>query len=82
MPFAGLWASLLAAFAIRFSGPKRASQIATLDPATNLKAAETYEVRISTGAKDLEGNPLSSQGSPVASGTNYAWRFTVAGPGQ
>jgi hypothetical protein len=45
---------------------------ATFDPDSDLAAGTTYTAMITTGAKDLAGNPLTS---------NYAWNFTTAGSG-
>ena len=41
---------------------------ATFSPASNLAPNTTYSVTITTGAKDLTGNPLAS---------NYIWSFTT-----
>ena len=42
---------------------------ATFTPSGNLAANTTYTATITTGAKDLAGNPLAS---------NFAWSFTTA----
>jgi N-acetylglucosamine-6-sulfatase len=41
---------------------------ATLDPTNSLQSGRTYKAVVSTGAKDLAGNPLAQQ---------KAWSFTV-----
>jgi Bacterial Ig-like domain len=44
------------------------SRQATLDPSANLRRGTTYKAVVSTGAKDLAGNPLAQQ---------KVWFFTV-----
>jgi hypothetical protein len=45
-----------------------ATHTATLDPTNSLRRRVTYKAVMSTGAKDLAGNPLPQQ---------YRWFFTV-----
>jgi hypothetical protein len=45
-----------------------ATDTATLDPTNSLRSRVTYKAVVSTGAKDLAGNPLAQQ---------YRWFFTV-----
>jgi hypothetical protein len=46
-----------------------ASHAATFTPATNLALSTLYTATITTGARDMFGNPLTS---------NYVWSFTTA----
>ena len=49
---------------------------AILDPSTNLQAGTTYTATVTTGATDLEGNPLD-QSSTLAGFQPKSWSFTV-----
>jgi hypothetical protein len=42
-------------------GYDAATDTATLDPTNSLRSWVTYKAVVSTGAKDLEGNPLAQQ---------------------
>jgi hypothetical protein len=50
---------------------------ATLDPSNSLKRGVTYKAIVSTGAKDMAGNPLD-QNSTTAGLQQKAWLFTVS----
>jgi hypothetical protein len=45
-----------------------ATRTAELDPASDLVADANYQVTVTTGAKDKEGNALSQ---------NHSWTFTT-----
>jgi N-acetylglucosamine-6-sulfatase len=50
---------------------------ATLDPTTSLRSGVTYRAVVSTGAKDVAGNPLDQ--NPAAAGLQQkVWSFTVS----
>jgi arylsulfatase A-like enzyme len=50
---------------------------ATLDPTTSLRSGVTYKAIVSTGAKDVAGNPLDQ--NPTTAGLQQkAWLFTVS----
>jgi hypothetical protein len=50
---------------------------ATLDPTNSLKRGVTYKAIVSTGAKDVAGNPLDQ--NPTTAGLQQkAWLFTVS----
>jgi N-acetylglucosamine-6-sulfatase len=54
-----------------------ATKKATLNPTNNLRLGTTYKAVVSTGAKDLAGNPLDQQ--PTTAGSQQkAWTFTVS----
>ena len=42
-------------------GYDAATDTVTLDPTNSLRSRVTYKAVVSTGAKDLEGNPLAQQ---------------------
>jgi len=46
-----------------------ATHTATLDPTHSLQKGVSYNAVVSTGTKDLEGNPLEQQ---------HGWSFTVS----
>jgi 3-oxoacyl-ACP reductase-like protein len=50
---------------------------ATLDPTTSLQKGATYKAIVSTGAKDVAGNPLDQNGS-MAGLQQKMWLFTVS----
>jgi hypothetical protein len=50
---------------------------ATLDPTNSLQSGVTYKAVVSTGAKDLAGNPLD-QNSTKTGSQQMAWFFTVS----
>jgi hypothetical protein len=53
-----------------------ATKKATLDPTTSLRKGLTYEAVVTTGAKDMAGNPLDQK--PTTKGLQpKAWSFTV-----
>jgi hypothetical protein len=49
---------------------------ATLDPTNSLRSRVTYKAVVTTGAKDLAGNPLDQNSSTTGS-QQKAWSFTV-----
>ncbi len=53
-----------------------ATDTATLDPTNSLRRGVTYKAVVSTGAKDLAGNPLD-QNSTTTGLQQKAWLFTV-----
>jgi parallel beta-helix repeat protein len=53
---------------VSYPDPNSPPYTAKLDPTNSLKAGVTYKAVITTGAKDLAGNPLAQQ---------YRWFFTV-----
>jgi hypothetical protein len=53
-----------------------ATKQATLDPTTSLRRGVTYKAVVSTGAKDVAGNPLDQ--NPTKAGLQQkVWTFTV-----
>ena len=53
-----------------------ATKKATLDPTNSLRRGVTYKAVVSTGAKDVAGNPLDQ--NPTAEGLQQkVWSFTV-----
>jgi hypothetical protein len=53
-----------------------ATKKATLDPTNNLRLGTTYKAVVSTGAKDLVGNPLD-QNTTTSGLQQKTWLFTV-----
>jgi hypothetical protein len=54
-----------------------ATDTATLDPTATLRSGVTYKAVVTTGAKDVAGNPLDQ--NPNLSGSQqYRWFFTVS----
>jgi hypothetical protein len=54
-----------------------ATDTATLDPTNSLQGGVTYKAVVSTGAKDVAGNPLDQ--NPTTTGLQQkAWSFTVS----
>jgi arylsulfatase A-like enzyme len=53
-----------------------ATKTATLDPTNPLRAGATYKAVVTTGVKDVAGNPLDQNGSTAGS-QQKAWLFTV-----
>jgi hypothetical protein len=49
---------------------------ATLDPTNSLRSRVTYKAVVTTGAKDLAGNPLDQ--NPTTGLQQKAWSFTVS----
>ncbi len=50
---------------------------ATLDPTNSLRRDVTYKAVVTTGAKDVAGNPLDQ--NPTATGLQQkSWYFTVS----
>jgi hypothetical protein len=49
---------------------------ATVDPANLLKSGVTYKAVVTTGARDLAGNPLD-QNPNKAGNQSKVWKFTV-----
>jgi hypothetical protein len=57
-------------------GYDASTDTATLDPANSLQRGVTYKAVVTTGAKDLAGNPLDQ--NPTTTGLQQkAWSFTV-----
>jgi hypothetical protein len=54
-----------------------ATRKATLDPTDSLRAGVTYQAVVTTGAKDLAGNPLD-QNSTLDGLQQKQWTFTVS----
>jgi hypothetical protein len=54
-----------------------ATDAATLDPANSLQRGLTYNAVVTTGAKDLAGNPLDHNSTTTGS-QQMAWFFTVS----
>jgi hypothetical protein len=50
---------------------------ATLDPTNPLRAGVTYKAVVTTGAKDLAGNPLDQNTTKIGL-QQKAWFFTVS----
>jgi large repetitive protein len=54
-----------------------ATKRATLNPTNNLELGTTYKAVVTTGAKDVAGNPLDQ--NPTATGLQQkAWYFTTS----
>jgi hypothetical protein len=53
---------------VSYPDPNSPPYTAKLDPTNSLKAGVTYKAVVTTGAKDVAGNPLAQQ---------YTWTFTV-----
>jgi hypothetical protein len=53
------------------------TRTATLDPTDSLQRGVTYQAVVTTGAKDLVGNPLD-QNSTTTGSQQMAWFFTVS----
>ena len=49
---------------------------ATLDPTNSLRSRPTYKALVTTGTKDLVGNPLDQ--NPTTGLQQKAWSFTVS----
>jgi hypothetical protein len=50
---------------------------ATLDPTNSLEGGVTYKAVVSTGAKDVAGNPLDENSTATGS-QQKVWFFTVS----
>jgi N-acetylglucosamine-6-sulfatase len=58
-------------------GYDASTDTATLDPTNSLRRGVTYKAVVTTGAKDLAGNPLDQNSSTTGS-QQKAWSFTVS----
>ncbi len=62
---------------VSYPDPNSPPYTAKLDPSNSLKRGATYKAVVSTGAKDLAGNPLD-QNSTSTGLQEMAWFFTVS----
>jgi predicted phage tail protein len=61
---------------VSYPDPSSPPRTAKLDPANSLRSGVTYKAVVTTGAKDLAGNPLD-QNSTSSGSQQMAWLFTV-----